>query len=69
MKLSRRQKSLLLGVAVGESIAETAARMGIAPRTVKHHRHQLFEKLGVKSQEHLQSRIIMRLLTLLDLES
>jgi DNA-binding CsgD family transcriptional regulator len=47
--LTARQAETLRLAALGHSASETAARMGIAPRTVEKHLQHVYAKLGVRS--------------------
>jgi DNA-binding CsgD family transcriptional regulator len=47
--LSARQAETLRWVALGESAAEAARRMGVAPRTIDKHLQNVYAKLGVSS--------------------
>jgi DNA-binding NarL/FixJ family response regulator len=45
--LTGQQLGVLLAIAAGEQLSETAARMWVTERTVREHRNKLFAKLGV----------------------
>jgi DNA-binding NarL/FixJ family response regulator len=47
--LTDQQFAVLLAIAAGEQLGETAKRMWVSERTVRQHRLKLFEKLGVSS--------------------
>ncbi|MFG3154260.1 LuxR C-terminal-related transcriptional regulator [Streptomyces sp. NPDC048219] len=47
--LTEQQFAVLLALAAGEQLEETAARMWITKRTVREHRSKLFAKLGVST--------------------
>jgi DNA-binding CsgD family transcriptional regulator len=47
--LTPRQAETLRLAALGQAPTETAAQMGIAPRTVEKHLQQIYAKLGVRS--------------------
>jgi DNA-binding CsgD family transcriptional regulator len=47
--LTVRQAETLRLAALGHAASQTAARMGIAPRTVEKHLQHLYAKLGVRS--------------------
>ncbi|WP_425244819.1 response regulator transcription factor [Streptomyces sp. NEAU-NA10] len=47
--LTGQQLGVLLAIAAGEQISDTAARMWVTERTVREHRHKLFAKLGVET--------------------
>jgi DNA-binding NarL/FixJ family response regulator len=47
--LSTQQLSVLLALAAGEQLRETAARLWVTERTVRDHRQKLFAKLGVST--------------------
>ncbi len=49
-KLSERERAVLRLLARGYSNAQIAAGLGIAERTVRHHLHNLYDKLGVKGR-------------------
>lgn len=60
--LSETQEKVLLGMALGDSVAESAERFGIHPRAVKFHRAEVFKKLQVPNQQKVQGLLIRRLL-------
>jgi DNA-binding CsgD family transcriptional regulator len=47
--LTARQAETLRSAALGHTASQTAARMGIAPRTVEKHLQHVYAKLGVRS--------------------
>jgi DNA-binding CsgD family transcriptional regulator len=47
--LSARQAETLRSAALGHTTSQTAARMGIAPRTVEKHLQHVYAQLGVRS--------------------
>jgi DNA-binding CsgD family transcriptional regulator len=47
--LTARQAETLRSAALGHTTSQTAARMGIAPRTVEKHLQHVYAKLGVRS--------------------
>lgn len=47
--LTDQQLAVLLALAAGETLDETAQRMWVSTRTVREHRRKLFDKLGVSS--------------------
>lgn len=47
--LTAGQMSVLLGIARGETVAETALRLYLSPDTVKSQRRHLYRRLGVGS--------------------
>lgn len=51
--LSPRQRDVLTGIAGGETAKETAARLGIAPKTVELHRSRLRQAFGARTTPHL----------------
>jgi len=50
MELSAREYDILLSVARGESVRQTARSLGIAPKTVENTQARLFRKLGVRNR-------------------
>lgn len=52
LRLPPRLFDVLQGLAVGESIGETAQRLCISEDTVKTHRRRLYARLGAKSGPH-----------------
>jgi DNA-binding NarL/FixJ family response regulator len=52
VRLSPRLFDALQGLAAGESIPDTAARLHVSENTVKTHRRLLYERLGAKSGAH-----------------
>ncbi len=50
MELSAREYDILLSVARGESVRQTARGLGIAPKTVENTQARLFRKLGVRNR-------------------
>jgi DNA-binding NarL/FixJ family response regulator len=55
-ELSAREREVLVGVGQGESVKQTARRLGLSPKTVENHRQQAFRKLGVRSAEQARVR-------------
>ena len=51
--LTRREREVLHLVVEGQTSAESAARLGLSPRTVEMHRRNLVQKLGVSGQAAL----------------
>jgi DNA-binding CsgD family transcriptional regulator len=55
--LTARESEVLTWVARGESNPEIAARLSIAPGTVKKHLEHIYDKLGVKTRTEAAVRI------------
>lgn len=51
-KISRQMHAVLVGLASGEDVAGTAARLGVSRDTVKSHRYRLYRVLGAASGAH-----------------
>ncbi|MCL4819138.1 MAG: response regulator transcription factor [Vicinamibacteria bacterium] len=51
--LTARERQVLVLTAQGETSRETAARLGISPRTAEWHRAQVLRKLGLRGQAEL----------------
>ena len=47
--LSDRDRDMLTAIRAGESMKQTARRLGISPKTVENLRRQLYQKLGARS--------------------
>jgi DNA-binding NarL/FixJ family response regulator len=47
--LTPRERDVLLGIAIGETNKQIAARLGISHRTVETHRESLMDKLAVRT--------------------
>jgi len=47
--LTSQQLAVLLAIAAGEQLDETAQRLWVSERTVREHRNKLFRKLGVST--------------------
>ena len=58
--LTRREREVLQLVAVGQTSAEIAVRLGISPRTVEMHRRNLVRKLELSGQAALVRYAIQR---------
>jgi DNA-binding NarL/FixJ family response regulator len=56
--LTRGQMGVLLGIARGEKVAETAERLCLSPHTVKSHRSSLYKRLEVSSGGAAVSRAV-----------
>lgn len=50
--LSPRLADVLYGLAAGETVGQTAARIGLTADTVKTHRERLYRKLGALNGPH-----------------
>jgi DNA-binding CsgD family transcriptional regulator len=48
-RITPRERDILARVAVGETVKESAAALGISPKTVEAHRQHLREKLELTS--------------------
>ena len=65
--LTTRERDVLLSLGQGESEEQTAQRLGIAPNTVRAHRHHLYRHLGVRSpHDAVLQGLALGLLDLLD---
>jgi DNA-binding CsgD family transcriptional regulator len=51
--LTPREAQVALRLAVGDSDAELARRLGVSPHTVRHHTERVFDKLQVRSRKAL----------------
>lgn len=51
-RLAERDRQILLGLAAGETAAETGARIGLAPKTVADYRQRLYGELGARNAPH-----------------
>ena len=60
VELTEGQTGVLHGFFRGETAQVTAKRMGLTVRTVKYHRSQLLEALGVERMDELVARIVAR---------
>ncbi|MGW2937630.1 response regulator transcription factor [Streptomyces sp. NPDC001156] len=52
MTISSQRHAVLVGLAAGESVEETAARLARSLETVKSHRKHLYEQLGARNAAH-----------------
>lgn len=51
-RLAERNRQILLGLAAGETAAETGARIGLAPKTVADYRQRIYGELGARNAPH-----------------
>ncbi len=56
-ELTEREREVCALVVGGSSNAEVAATLFISPRTVEHHLHNIYRKVGVRSRAQLAARI------------
>ena len=49
MVLSNRDRDMLDAISAGESMKQTARRLGVSQKTVENLRRQLYQKLGARS--------------------
>lgn len=52
--LTPREQDVVGGIRLGESVKQTARRLGVSPKTIENRRHQLFVRLGVRSARELE---------------
>jgi DNA-binding NarL/FixJ family response regulator len=52
-RLTSRQREVLQLLAEGNSMKQTAAALGVTPRTVAYHKYAMMELLGIKSSAEL----------------
>lgn len=64
--LSQRELEVLNAMADGLSVKSTARLLGVAAKTVEHHRSRIFSKLGVRNQAQLMGERAGGRLTLVD---
>ena len=50
LRLSKREREILLSIDAGETVKQTARTLGIAPKTVENLQSRLFRKLGVRNR-------------------
>ncbi|MER6635879.1 helix-turn-helix transcriptional regulator [Streptomyces microflavus] len=50
--LTPRMRDVLIGIAAGEQMTDTARRLGLSRDTVRAHRRRLFHQLGVRNGAH-----------------
>jgi two-component system nitrate/nitrite response regulator NarL len=50
--ISSRCHAVLVGLAAGEEVSETARRLGRSLDTVKTHRRRLYKQLGARNAAH-----------------
>jgi DNA-binding CsgD family transcriptional regulator len=55
-ELTEREREVCAQVVAGSSNAEVAAALFISPRTVEHHLHSIYRKVGVRSRAQLAAR-------------
>lgn len=56
-ELTEREREVCALVAGGSSNAQVAAALFISPRTVEHHLHSIYRKVGVRSRAQLAARV------------
>jgi len=54
--LTTREQQILRAIAEGESVKQTARRLGVSPRTIDNTQRVMFLKLGVRNRAHAVSR-------------
>ena len=54
--LTGRERQILEAIAAGESVKQTARRLGVSPRTIDNTQRVMFLKLGVRNRAHAVSR-------------
>ena len=54
--ITGRERQILDAIADGESVKQTARRLGVSPRTIDNTQRVLFLKLGVRNRAHAVSR-------------
>ena len=54
--LTPREHQILDAIAAGESVKQTARRLGVSPRTIDNTQRVMFLKLGVRNRAHAVSR-------------
>jgi len=54
--LTSRERQILEAIAGGESVKQTARRLGVSPRTIDNTQRVLFLKLGVRNRAHAVAR-------------
>lgn len=52
-ELSDRDRDIVGAIRVGESVKQTARRLGVSPKTIENGRHRLYLRFGVKSAPEL----------------
>lgn len=57
-RLSDREREVARGIVAGEAAKQTAARLGITPRTVAFHRERLRERFHVRTTAELVQRLL-----------
>ena len=50
LRLTKREREILLSIDAGETVKQTARTLGIAPKTVENLQSRLFRKLGVRNR-------------------
>ena len=55
--LTEREREVCALVVAGSSNAQVAAALFISPRTVEHHLHSIYRKVGVRSRAQLAARV------------
>src|SRR6185437_5789923 len=56
-ELTEREREVCALVVAGSSNAQVAAALFISPRTVEHHLHSVYRKVGVRSRAQLAARV------------
>lgn len=56
--LTARESQVALRLALGDTDAELALRLGVSPHTVRHHAERIFLKLGVHSRKALALHLV-----------
>jgi DNA-binding NarL/FixJ family response regulator len=64
--LTSQELQIVLAVARGLTVRQTARELCISPKTVEHHLSHIYRKLGVDSKGQLSALVIEHLLRILD---
>jgi DNA-binding NarL/FixJ family response regulator len=52
--LTQREADVIDGIRLGESVKQTARRLGVSPKTVENRRNKMFVRFGVRSARELE---------------
>jgi DNA-binding NarL/FixJ family response regulator len=55
--LTQRESDVIEGIRLGESVKQTARRLGVRPKTIENRRNQMFVRFGVRSARELDRAV------------